>query len=521
MPLTGTVDVPNASIHLHVDYTGTVGTQINARVFRMVGTAAAPREYVRGMYFEDLLGEEAYLTDTEAPLDTEIWYEAIADDDISTQMLAGPFTIPSQGYVWLKDPGRPWADLKLDLCAEPTTNDECPATPPVLDTFERTETDGWGTADTGQAWTTEGGIAAQYSVSGGEGHHSQTAVTTFLNTVVPSATADVDIRVDWSVDTAPVGASNFVYVVGRYTDTDHFYAMRVQIPVTGTMTLTLRKRDTTETQLAGLFYDTTMTFVPGQVYSLRFQISGSTLRMKMWRAGEAEPGAWQFFAQDTTFAAAGSTGVRTLVNTGSTTAFPVVFSFDNYSVTDPNAAVPIATAWVGFGDKTRPADSEVFHVLGRETPTAVYASRKDLVTSCRFLSRTLDAIIGVHELFIAGSPLLIQTPDVYGMVPYDYPQQLSEKYWLPADLEEQYLSIDQRKPWRLWDVPLTAVTNPVGTPQGTDTGNWCALEESYFTYADMTASGYTWAQAMSGEASVTPLSGLYGGGTYGGGFYGG
>lgn len=32
------------------------------------------------------------------------------------------------------------------------------------DTFERVVSNGWGTADTGQAWTTSGGTTSDYSV---------------------------------------------------------------------------------------------------------------------------------------------------------------------------------------------------------------------------------------------------------------------------------------------------------------------------------------------------------------------
>jgi hypothetical protein len=100
------------------------------------------------------------------------------------------------------------------------------------------------------------------------------------------------------------------------------------------------------------------------------------------------------------------------------------------------------------------------------------------------------------------------------------PYGQSDRYYQPGDLSEDYLSIDQRKPYRLWQAPLTAVNAPVGPPQGTDTANWCVIEEQYATFADLTATGLTWGQIAAGEAAVPPDLALYGGGLYGDGPYG-
>lgn len=117
MPLTATVDADNARIDLFIDFTDQPGTQVTATLYRQVGAVDAPGEYVRGLFGTALLGEQAYVSDHEAPLDVQVWYTVVGSPTAS--MSAGPFTIPSNGYVWLKDPGRPWADLRLDLCSQP------------------------------------------------------------------------------------------------------------------------------------------------------------------------------------------------------------------------------------------------------------------------------------------------------------------------------------------------------------------------------------------------------------------
>lgn len=127
MPLTATVDAANARVELVVDFTDQTGTQTYATLYRRVGSATAPREYVRGLYGTGLLGEQKYVTDTEAPLDRAVYYEAVGGA-VAAVMTAGPVTVPGSGYVWMKDPGRPWADLRLDLCLSPDDGrSECAA----------------------------------------------------------------------------------------------------------------------------------------------------------------------------------------------------------------------------------------------------------------------------------------------------------------------------------------------------------------------------------------------------------
>jgi hypothetical protein len=55
------------------------------------------------------------LYDSTPPLDTEILYRVTSLPGGGTAETA-PLTVPSNGFVWFKDPARPWANLRLDLC---------------------------------------------------------------------------------------------------------------------------------------------------------------------------------------------------------------------------------------------------------------------------------------------------------------------------------------------------------------------------------------------------------------------
>jgi hypothetical protein len=517
MAITATVDAANARVDLFVDWTPVAGTQTVSSLFRRVGGFNAPDEYVRGLFGTTLLGEQAYVSDHEAPLDKEIWYVATADNT-NDFFLAGPFTIPSDGNVWLKDPGRPWADLKLDLCSNPSGADPCPAGPVVLDTFGRVVASAWGTTDTGQAWTTGGGVAANFSVNGTIGLQTQTTVASTRIATVTSPLADLDVTVDVGTNQTALTSSLLGGPLLRSPDNSNMYGVMVEFTTSGTITLSLRERAAgVETVLvssaSGLVY------APNSMFRVRFQAQGNMLRARVWPVAGAEPDAWLIQSSDNTLTAAGRVGLRSFTAAGNTNASPSLL-FDNLSVSAFDATVPHPAdlAWVGFRDVQRESDAGLFPVLDKERPANVFARRKDVNSSILFLSRSLDAIDRVYELFTAGGPVLIQLPAVYGMEP-QYGQH--DRYYQPDTLTEQRLANDQRKPPRLWSAPVTAVDLPVGLPQGTDTANWCALEETYATYADFTATGYSWGQVAEGEASLPPTSGLYGGGTYGGGFYGG
>jgi len=147
--------------------------------------------------------------------------------------------------------------------------------------------------------------------------------------------------------------------------------------------------------------------------------------------------------------------------------------------------------WVGFGEFVRRADANLFDIYDAEKPADIYGRRKRLDGSLRIFTKTLVARDAVETLFTAGGPLQLQMPAIYG-----WPDAVLQ----PGDLSEAYISRDQRRPYRLWEAPFTLVDVPFGPAQGTACANWCAVAEEFATFADLTASGFTWAQVASGEA---------------------
>lgn len=167
--------------------------------------------------------------------------------------------------------------------------------------------------------------------------------------------------------------------------------------------------------------------------------------------------------------------------------------------------------WAGLGDKTYRADANLFDVYNARVPADIFGVRKRFDSSMKVLSKTLTAKDAVETLFAGGGPLQIQLPAEYGV---------TDEIVQPGDLEETYLSRDQRRPLRLWEAPFTVVDRPVGPIQGTALANWCVVEFMFGTFAALTASGFTWGQVASGEATQPPLTDGFGEGLFGDGPYG-
>ncbi|HKY45034.1 MAG TPA: hypothetical protein VJM50_18230 [Pyrinomonadaceae bacterium] len=168
--------------------------------------------------------------------------------------------------------------------------------------------------------------------------------------------------------------------------------------------------------------------------------------------------------------------------------------------------------WVGFGEFTRRSDANLFDVYNSPVPADIYGRRKRLDGEMRLLTKSITSRDAVETLFTAGGPLQLQMPSIYGW---------PDAFVQPGDLTEEYVTRDQRKPIRLWTAPFTVVDRPVGPQQGTVLANWCALAETYPTYADLTASGFTWADVASGAATGTgPEFDGFGEGGFGEGPYG-
>jgi hypothetical protein len=267
----------------------------------------------------------------------------------------------------------------------------------VRDLFTRVVANGWGTATTGQTWTTVGGVAGDYAVNGTQGTHTFSATNAPRRTRT-AAVVDADMGVSAQCTiavaalTQPIEPGVFV----RYTDSSNHYFVNVSLAPSGvaTMNLCVVALGVT-TVLASVVLG--QTHAAGATWLFRLEVCGHLLSAKAWRSTVTEPG---WIAQVTDFSLTSGTniGCRSVLATGNTNG-STVFAYDNLvtyvsqpirlwrvlpdgtktevrgspGFTEP-ATAAAATATATFYDNEAPFDVNVFYELTSACNTVVEAT---------------------------------------------------------------------------------------------------------------------------------------------------
>ena len=205
----------------------------------------------------------------------------------------------------------------------------------IVDTFGRAIASGWGSTDTGQAWTAEGGSAADYAVAGAGRHLEAEVGGATRRTLLDVAAADVDVYWSVSIPQVSAGVAAQAGLMVREDGTNaNLYIFRILFLEDATLEARISKR------LAGV--ETTIlnppgtqgTYTGGTPVHVRSLAIGSRLAMKVWTDGP-EPGAWQLDVVDTSLTAAGRIGLRSDIPAGWTGAMPLAFDFGRLQVGTP------------------------------------------------------------------------------------------------------------------------------------------------------------------------------------------
>jgi PKD repeat protein len=211
--------------------------------------------------------------------------------------------------------------------------------PPVstvaTDTFTRTVASGWGTADTGGAWTSSGGTS---SVADGAGVVSVPAGVTGSFRLGSTSTLDADVQHRVWLDALPTGGGVYLSDVVHRTSTGD-YRGKVRVMSTGAVQVQFSKVvGATETALTTASTVSGLTYQAGLPLAVRTQASGSsptTLRIKVWTAGTAEPSDWQQTVTDSTDGLQVAGNVGFVAYTSSSATAPVVVHYDDLLATLP------------------------------------------------------------------------------------------------------------------------------------------------------------------------------------------
>lgn len=209
-----------------------------------------------------------------------------------------------------------------------------PAGTLARDTFARTVSGGWGTADAGGRWTVVG-TAGNYSVGSGAGSmlvNAGGSAVAQLNSV--SAT---DARTSFSVgvDKKPNGGGLKVLGIGRRIAGAGEYRGGVSITSAGAVNLSLTKvLGSAESSLKSASVPG-LALAPGEQLNVLVRVSGvspTTVEAKAWKAGTAEPSGWQVTVTDSSagLQAAGGVGIYSYLS-GTATVGPILLSIRSFS----------------------------------------------------------------------------------------------------------------------------------------------------------------------------------------------
>lgn len=226
----------------------------------------------------------------------------------------------------------------------------------VSDVFTRSVSNDWGTATSGQVWSTfTAGTStpSDWNVNGTQGTHKVTNANEIRYCVMNSVSiADFDLYLTIIAPQA-TGATLAPGVIFRSQGGNTFSRLNVNLLTTNAVTLqgvgTSGTNIGTAATVAGLTHTGT-----GQPLRLRVRTFGQTVQAKVWIAANAEPATWHLTYVDPAAVLAGGLGIRTFRNVGNTNTNTPTASYDNFAVTNEvvlfHGEVP---SFKTVGDQTR------------------------------------------------------------------------------------------------------------------------------------------------------------------------
>lgn len=217
------------------------------------------------------------------------------------------------------------------------------------DSFARTLNNAWGNADKGGPYSIVGDTA-NFSVQNSTGSINVPASGQRAAFLASTRTTEANARVRFKTDQLAAGGAQFAALTARRTANGDSYLARLRLVPDGSVQVEVAK------QLAGkLTRIGTRSRVPnvthraGEYIHLRMLVVGknpTTIRVRAWADGQAEPGNWQVQVQDTTatLQQAGSMGVQVSVARKVTNG-PFRFNFDDLQVTAPQGSTASSIYW--------------------------------------------------------------------------------------------------------------------------------------------------------------------------------
>ncbi len=267
------------------------------------------------------------------------------------------------------------------------------------DSFERSTSSGWGSADVGGSWTSPTGDSDLW-VSDGRGRMELRAGAAGAARISGSGSADMDLTVDVSSNRTASGGGQYFSLIARGTERTG-YRLTARNRDNGYVELSLRRMvNGQKTILTGTRVADLMP-AAGASVRMRLVVEGSgptTIKAKAWQVGASEPSDWLLTAEDSSTAVPSSPGAGVISYLSSSSQDdPVRFRYDNFRVTEPTSSTPA------------PPPAPEPPPSGSAKPTAGSTGVPD-GTNLKVLTRSNRPYSG-DTIYSDGSTLIINTPN--------------------------------------------------------------------------------------------------------------
>lgn len=200
----------------------------------------------------------------------------------------------------------------------------------ALDSFNRVVSSGWGAADVGGAWTVSGGVAADYSVSGGTAFQSLGSTSVVRASFIGSGIVDATVTAKATVPVIAAGGAIQARVVLRRVDANNFYMLEAKFNTDQTVLVNMWKAvGGTATQIGSAFAP--FTYAPGTSVWLRFTATGPNLTGVCWQDGSSPAFGVTVSTTDSALTAGAAVGVHSSLNSLNSNTLPVVIAWSSFT----------------------------------------------------------------------------------------------------------------------------------------------------------------------------------------------
>ncbi len=214
------------------------------------------------------------------------------------------------------------------------------------DTFERSSSVGWGTADSGGTWARTLGPAVDFSVASGSARSTHRLAGSTRQMEIRPVDLPINQRVVMDlqpIQTMGTGNDVLVYAITRRVSGVDHYRLQIRFSGAGHVSLLPQKViNRVATGIGSQVAPALSGWDSGDAVRVKFEAIGTsptTLRAKVWHSGSPEPAAWAFSRTDADSRlqhAGSSVAIRSFLVTSYSGSLPAVVRIHRFEIGQAN-----------------------------------------------------------------------------------------------------------------------------------------------------------------------------------------